>query len=109
MRLTPADSGCWVDGHWGQYAVAHLVQRAEELGYSEAEVISLADRHMNECVHGGVTDEHTEPLSADEYWALNEASSEVEDWLNDNAAPEGYSFGWHEGEFFLWSQEQWEE
>lgn len=33
VKLTPADAGCWVDGHWGQYAVAHMVNRAEELGY----------------------------------------------------------------------------
>jgi hypothetical protein len=86
--------------------VAHLVQRAEELGYADAEVISLADRHMNDHAYGG---SGAEPLSTDEYWTLVEAASEVEDWLNDNVAPEGYSFGWHEGEFFLWSEKQWEE
>lgn len=103
VKLTADDSGCWVDGHWGQYAVAHLVQRAEELGYADAEVISLADRHMDDL------GSRTTSLSDDEYWALNEASSEVENWLNDNVVPEGYSFGWHEGEFFLWPESQWEE
>lgn len=28
-------------------------------------------------------------------------------WLNENKAPEGYSFGWYEGDFMLWSAEEW--
>ena len=107
FRLSPSNAGCYVDGHWGQYATAHMVQRAEELGYSDAEVIALADRNMDECAHGGVST--TEPLSDDEHEALICASDEVEQWLNDNVAPDGYSFGWWEGEFFLWSESQWEE
>jgi hypothetical protein len=103
-RLRPSDAGCYVDGHWGIYGIAHMVQRAEEFGYPDAEVIDLADRHL------ASMGPSPEPgLSDDEYWALSEASDEVENWLNDNIAPEGYSFGWWEGEFFLWSEEQWEE
>jgi hypothetical protein len=40
---------------------------------------------------------------------LADGAEDAEQWLNDFAAPDGYSFGWHEGEFFLWSDEQWEE
>lgn len=106
MRLIPTDAGCYVDGHWGQYAVAHMVQRAEEMGYDNPEVTSLADRHMDECAHGSIA---RKPLDDDEHEALIDASDEVEEWLNEHIAPEGYHFGWHEGEFFLWSQSQWEE
>src|SRR6266704_4844287 len=104
IKAPPSDAGCYVDGHWGQYAVAHMINRAEEFGYNNAEVIALADRHIASM---GPSD--APGLTVDEYWALNDASDEVEQWLNENIAPEGYSFGWHEGEFFLWNTEQWEQ
>ena len=103
-RLTSDDAGCWVDGHWGQYAVAHMVNRAEELGYDDAEVISLADRHiasMGRSEDPGLTD--------DEYGILHDASDDVEAWLNEHVAPEGHYFGWSDGKFFLGSDEWWEE
>lgn len=46
VKATAADAGCYVDGHWGQYAAAHMVSRAQEFGYDDAEVISLADRKL---------------------------------------------------------------
>lgn len=104
VKLTADDTGCYVDGHWGQYGVAHMVNRAEEFGYSDAEVIALADKHL-----ASMGASNSEELTTDEYWTLNDASNDVEQWLNDNVAPEGYSFGWFEGEFFLWSDEQWQE
>jgi hypothetical protein len=100
--LTAEDAGCYVDGWWGQYAVAHMVQRAEELGYDDHEIISLATRKlasMGPSTDPGLTDDEDE--------ALTEASDSVETWLNDNVAPAGYLFGWEDGEFFLWSDEQW--
>jgi hypothetical protein len=33
----------------------------------------------------------------------------AERWLNDRIAPDGYSFGWHDGEFFLWTTAEWED
>jgi hypothetical protein len=104
IKATPADAGCYVDGHWGQYAVAHMVNRAEEFGYADAEVIDLADRHMASMGPSG-----SEGLSFDEHEALSEASDDVEQWLNDHVAPEGYSFGWNGGEFYLWSDATWED
>ena len=32
-----------------------------------------------------------------------------EQWMNEYIAPEGFSFGWHDGEFFLWSDQTWNE
>jgi hypothetical protein len=98
----PTDAGCYVDGHWGQYGTAHLVRRAVEFGYPDSEVISLADKHlasMGTCK--GLTD--------DEYWTLSDAGDVVIEWLNENVTPEGYEFGWYEGEVFLWSDAQWQE
>ena len=36
------------------------------------------------------------------------ASEEAEEYLN-SICPDGYSFGWHDGEFFLMDAEWWEE
>ena len=38
-------------------------------------------------------------------WAVEDA----EQFLNDSVAPAGSSFGWYDGEFYLWSQKEWEE
>lgn len=105
-RATPADAGCWVEGWWGQYGVAHLVEKAEAWGYADAEVTDLATRHL--ATMGPNTANNPE-LTDDEHDALSGASDEVENWLNDHVAPEGYSFGWWEGEFFLWDAATWDE
>ena len=102
IKATPEDAGCYVDGHWGQYAVAHMVSRAEEFGYADADVTELADRHIASMGPSGA-----ESLTDDEYEILSDASDDVENWLNENIAPEGYSFGWFEGEFYLWSDKLW--
>ena len=106
-RLLPGDSGCYVDGHWGQYGIAHMITRAEDMGYNDAEVIRIADKHLASMITWGSAGK--EPLTDDEYEIMLCSSDEVEEWLNENVAPEGYSFGWWDGEFFLWSDEQWEE
>lgn len=104
VKLTPEDAGCWIDGHWGQYATAHMVLRASELGYADAEVIELANRKLGSMYPAPGPD-----LADEEEESLYDASDEVEQWLNENVTPEGYSFGWHDGEFFLWSDEEWEQ
>lgn len=109
-KATPEDAGCYVDGHWGQYAVAHAVERAQEFGYGSDgligadEVIRIAAKHL-----ASMGPSTSEPLTDSEYERLMDASDEVTDWLNVNVAPDGYSFGWHDGEFFLGSAEWWEE
>jgi hypothetical protein len=40
---------------------------------------------------------------------IQDASERAEVWLNENAAPAGYWFGWHDGDFMLWSNESWED
>jgi len=105
-KATAQDAGCWIDGHWGQYGVARMVELAAGLGYGElpgmAEVIDIAARHL-----ASMGPSTSEPVTDDEHERLSDASDEVEDWLNANVAPEGYSFGWHDGEFYLWSEATW--
>jgi len=99
-RVTEAGAGCWVDGHWGQYASAHLVQRAIALGYRASPELA-ADAAA--WLQGGsdLTDEQLD--------SVIEADQAIFTWLDAHVAPPGYSFGWHDGEVFLWSEEVWAE
>jgi len=104
IKATPGDAGCYVDGWWGQYGTARMIRVASSFGYRSAGLITLASKHldsMGPSTSPGLTD--------DEYEQLLDASDEVEEWLNANVAPEGYSFGWHDGEFFLQSYGWWEQ
>lgn len=38
-----------------------------------------------------------------------ESADDIESWLNDTTTTEGYSWGWSDGEFYLWPTETWEE
>lgn len=35
-------------------------------------------------------------------------SEDAEHWLNEHVAPSEHSFGWHDGEWFLWPSKQWQ-
>lgn len=100
----PSDAGCYVDSHWGRYAVAHMVARATEFGFHDAELEDIADRHL-----ASIGPSDAPGITDDEHEALLDASDSVEQWLNDHAARAGYSFGWNDGEFYLWSEAQWQE
>ena len=103
-KAKPVDAGCWVDGHWGQYGGAQVIEIARDRGWEDAEAIDLAARHL------ASMGPSTEPgLTVDEHEMLTSAADDAEEWLNEHVAPEGYAFGWHDGEFFLWSHETWEE
>lgn len=95
QRADPGDAGCWIDGHWGGYGIPRLIDIAVTYGYADAEVIDLASRYSD--------------LSDNEFDSLMDADDEVVAWLNEYVAPEGYSFGWWEGEFFLMSDQWWAE
>lgn len=88
-RVSPADAGCWIDGHWGQYAVSRMVDIAASLGYGDSEVIALAIAYS------------AGTLGIDEAECFMEAAEEVEEWLNEEVAPAGHRFEWVDGEFFL--------
>lgn len=85
-KCSSADAGCWVDGHWGWKGSSRVIQIANEFGW-KGYLANLDD-----------DDE-----------SIYDASDEAEQWMNQNVAPDGYSFGWHDGEWFLWSYEDWEE
>ena len=84
MEKYGADStGCYVAGHHGMYGGNEVMVLAKDLGWT-----------------GKVTGPYDDDYLVD----LDEA----ETWLNEHVTEEGYSFGWHDGEFFLMSQEDWQ-
>lgn len=105
MTITKAsstDAGCWIDGHWGQYGVARMIEIAAEHGYVNPDIAQLANAKMFECAHPGAC-----LLTDSEDETLEDVCDSVVDWLNENVTPEGCSFNWFEGEFFLNSHEDW--
>lgn len=86
-------AGCWFDGHRGQYIYGEVVQLACEYGYKPTDGW-LAH---NEAETGQVTE-----------WTVEEADR-AESWLNEHVASDGYSFGWHDGEWFYWPDTYWQE
>jgi hypothetical protein len=98
--LTHEDAGCWIDGHHGQYTTPMMLRIAVEYGWDgldDAEKDAMM-RWLNGLDFDG-----------DEVENLMDAVDEAEAWLNENVAPDGYSFGWHDGEFFLMRREWWME
>jgi hypothetical protein len=87
MRVNAEAQGCWIDGHWGQYGVVRLCEIVEAHGGP-----SLLRYDVDVAMAGDVERD----VDA-ETWAADDA----ERWLNDHVAPEGFLFGWFDGEFFL--------
>lgn len=102
-RLTPADAGCWIAGHLGHYGILRVVEIAAEHGMG----VSADDaRAMTAYREGNLVTDANGGL-IDQYEIVVDLSDEAERWLNDNVAPEGFTFGWHDGEFYLWSDDDW--
>jgi hypothetical protein len=104
VKATPADAGCYVDGQWGQYAVAHMIERATEFGFTDDALEDIAARHL-----ATIGPSDAPYITDDEHDVMIDGSDDAEAWLNEHAAPEGYSFGWLDGEFFLASTAWWED
>lgn len=104
-KISPDYAGCWIDGHWGRFGSSRLLSIAESLGWplaSDSDLIIAINCHDDSTQDCGNPDCCCAEIVFD-------ATDEAENWLNENIAPEGFSFGWYDGEFFLWSLESWEE
>lgn len=84
MKASPDTAGCWVAGDWGQYATGRVIVLASCYGYAPA------------------------AYDPDDFEQVCEEADAAEAWMNEHVAPEGYSFGWYDGEFFLWADNEWE-
>ncbi len=101
MSTSTPEPGCYVDSHWGQYAVARMVQVAAELGWEDEQASDLARRHL------AAMGPSSEPgLVGDEFEELMGACDDAEDWLNHHATVAGHSWGWYEGDFGLYPNEE---
>lgn len=95
---TPDQAGCWVDGSFGQYADAHVILSACASGWLDMAAFDIASRWIA-----------MEPFTDSELHLLVSFADDAEAWMNENIAPEGYMFGWHDGEFFMMTTEWWME
>lgn len=77
------ETGLVVDGVHGIYAEAIVVTMAKDLGW-DGPAWDVDDWERQ--------------------WSVDEAT----EWLNECHAAAGYSFGWHEGDFFYLSDDEWE-
>ena len=93
-RLTSDAEGCWVEGWRGRYAMEAVVHVLHAMGFPLTHDEDLI-------LHGW------EDLD-DGLEAIVELSDKAITWANDNLAPEGYGFGWHGGQFYLMSIDEWE-
>lgn len=109
-KYDASGAGCIIDGHWGQYGVARMVEIASEHGYGQSEnkgreydIFCLSDRKLAELRSSS----YPYPLTDEEEEKLSDAADSVELWMNENIAPEGYQFGWEDGEFFFCQDTWW--
>ena len=85
---TQPETGCWIDGHWGHYGITRLIEIAGEYGFPRSQHDKVA---IAAYVNDGEMEDEVIAIADDAEW-----------WLNDQVAPDGWAFGWHDGEFFLW-------
>jgi hypothetical protein len=99
-------TGCWIDDHWGHYGVTRLIEIAQDYGFylDECELLSVYAYRKDQTTfkHCGI-ESHTDD------WIFDIGDA-AEEWLNENVALPGHTFGWSEGEFFLmedcwWNQD----
>lgn len=92
----PADTGCYVDGHWGQYAPDHLADQLEGFGIV---VPRLADARRARRVADYADDRGWSELAFRGWEWHSETADSLIDLAND--ATTGGFWEWHDGEVFL--------
>lgn len=101
-------TGCWIDDRWGQYGVTRLIEIAQEYGFGPIDECEQAA--VNAYRRDQATFKHCGLESYVDDWILDSGgiADAAEDWLNENVAKDGFSFGWADGEFFLMDDSWWE-
>lgn len=90
-----AGAVCIFDGHAGWHNLYRLV----DLAVAHGMVLNAADRAMIEAYRSG------EPPEND---YADDIADSAEAYLNDQVVNDGWSFGWHDSEFFLANTAWWE-
>lgn len=95
ITRTEPVAGCWIDGTWGWRGTPRVIEIAEAYG------MTVEPSIKEQGIYNIVED-------ADGYDQIVDLSDDAEAWLNEHVAPEGFSFGWDDGEFFLRATVDWE-
>lgn len=100
------DTGCWGEGHRGQYLPDRVAEIYEELGL---ELKPEDDpRYWRKVADAEVEAGIGEWAGADAWQSHSETCDRLVDLLNE--VTEGdYQWGFHDGEFFLWPNTTWQE
>jgi hypothetical protein len=95
-----AYAGCVIDGRHGWHAHYMVIEIAENLGMeldkTDTEAVDAYRKNRDDDAFGYILDQ-------------GGLFDRVDEWLNENAAADGYQFGWHEGDFFYMPDEWWSE
>jgi hypothetical protein len=99
------ETGCYVAGHHGWRGVIASIRIAESEGFaidadSEAAIVAYDDGEVEFTMSNGCISDTAE-------WVIT-LNDESIDYLN-SVTPDGWSWGWYDGEFFLWPITEWEE
>ncbi len=105
---TECETGCVIDGHWGNYGLARMLEITDDiLGtafhaeaatlYANTPPIIIVPTSDGFSYKDGPLP--TEPWDGFTFEFLNEIADDAESALND-ATPEGFVWHWHDGEFF---------
>ncbi len=104
MTLTvngqPAEPGCYVEGHWGQYGPDHFADQLEGFGLVIPKGIDpRRDRRIIDWIEERADDPLNSPLTNAYLMAIETAYDELEE-IARNATEGGY-WEWYDGECFL--------
>lgn len=104
--------GCWLEGSRGWTASGELVNIADHHGMPLDDDDRAIVGHYLARGEDDLTLSTGQVIKADDVHGLvvdqGELSSKAETYLNEHVAPEGWSFGWNDGEFYLWPDSEWE-
>lgn len=96
--MTPASAmpqpGCYVDSHHGHYAIVRVIDIATDLGRPLDPFATYTLSRYDE-------DSHLPNYPGE---AVIEESDRAIEWLNEHHCPDGYSWGWYEGDFGLYAE-----
>lgn len=122
---TPDMAGCWIDGSRGVYAASALVEIAlaypgflKGRNWRETTQSRKEARHILSAYNAGedTAKYRQRPKYSASFTVTIEEVGEHLSGLSEQAeqflkgiAPEGYTFGWHDGDFFFQTDEWWED
>jgi hypothetical protein len=96
IRIADLQEGCYIDSHHGIYAGPMAVRLAQAYGMnvSDDDELVLA-----------AAEEGDYPIEGTDPDAINWILEETEDWLNANLRDDDHFWGWNDGDFGYYANE----